>query len=314
MKPKLDVASDLLKTIVSLELSPIEVKTLTLMWLSYYPFLLNDCGRQIQLHADLRSIMAKIEKLKAVLEKEHEVTSVIDLLSDIETTVFSDKSSETGADEKISGSVLSLPVLPQKPKKQKPRKKTAKSPPVVITVAPKIPAETASSAMTSAKVLLPVFALEMVREELISKLKYSKQYKYDLLYSVNNLYIRSPFKLHKKAGVKPIGVVVPYMHHGSPYEMVVYYADEKTYMPLSMAQEYAKSKLLPYKGCVWRVKERTDDAYLYPVLSAINALFRKMGGNPLKGYYVDGRGLFGDNRAEADFKIRYVCNIPLFKP
>jgi hypothetical protein len=69
--------------------------------------------------------------------------------------------------------------------------------------------------------------------------------------------------------------------------------------------------LLPYKGRFWRVKKLTDDAFLRPVLSDINAIFKKMGGDELKGDYVDGRG-YGVN-TKVDPKIRYVCNIPLFE-
>ncbi len=371
MKPKLEIASDLLKTISSLELSPIEVKSLTLMWLSYYPFLLEDFGWEIQVNARLQNIMTEIEKLKVIMElAQHEEKSVVDLLaqaeSNTQTVVVSPTSpEETPAAEtkvgegELNGDDVQLApsVTPKKPRRKgiACAKKTKKSPKTTIKPKPKVAAEvsprkgyskygkklgrpprqktltdvasatvvatvskkpaTMMSSQTETEAIMPPVAPspEVAVQEQIEKLKYGKQYDYDLLYLVNNIYARSPYKLQEEAGVKPVGVVVPYIHQNQPYEMVVYYTDEQARIPLNTAQKYAKNKLLPYKGHNWRVKKSTDDAHLRPVLSDINAIFKKMGGDELKGDYVDGRGQFYGANTKTNLKIRYVCNIALFE-
>lgn len=369
MKPKLEIASDLLKTISSLELSPIEVKSLTLMWLSYYPFLLEDFGREIQIHTRLQNIMTEIEKLKVIMEQAQlEEKPVVDLLAQAESNTQTSVATETSPEESLVAEAevgegnlsedAAQSAPPEKPKKQR-RKRTASAhkpkPDTIAEVPPckgyskygkklgrpprqksvteeisktvQIVAAKKTTVSTPAKVepeaILPPVTPppvtpssvtsppEVVSQKQIDKLKYGKQYEYDLLYLVNNLYARSPFKLQEEAGVKPVGVVVPYMHQNRPYEIVVYYADEQAKISLSVAQKYARNKLLPYKGRFWRVKKLTDDAFLRPVLSDINAIFKKMGGDELKGDYVDGRG-YGVN-TKVDPKIRYVCNIPLFE-
>ena len=369
MKPKLEIAADLLKTISSLELSPIEVKSLTLMWLSYYPFLLEDFGWEIQVHARLQNIMTEIEKLKVIMEQAQlEEKPVVDLLAQAESNTQTSVATETSPEEALVAETevgegnlsedATQPAPPEKSEKQR-RKRTAsahkpkpdtiaKVPPckgyskygkklgrpprqksvteetskTVQIVASKKTAVSAPAKVEPEAILPPVTPPpvtppsvtsppEVVSQKQIDKLKYGKQYEYDLLYLVNNLYARSPFKLQEEAGVKPVGVVVPYMHQNRPYEMVVYYADEQAKISLSVAQKYARNKLLPYKGRFWRVKKLTDDAFLRPVLSDINAIFKKMGGDELKGDYVDGRG-YGVN-TKVDPKIRYVCNIPLFE-
>ena len=371
MKPKLEIASDLLKTISSLELSPIEVKSLTLMWLSYYPFLLEDFGWEIQVNARLQNIMTEIEKLKVIQEQaQYENKNVVDLLaqaeSNTQTVVVSPTSpEETPAAEtkvgegELNGDDVQLApsVTPKKPRRKgiACAKKTKKSPKTAVKAKPEVAAEvsprkgyskygkklgrpprqktltdvasvtvvatvskkpaTTMSSQTETEATMPPIAPspEVAVQEQIEKLKYGKQYDYDLLYLVNNIYARSPYKLQEEAGVKPVGVVVPYIHQNQPYEMVVYYTDEQARIPLNTAQKYAKNKLLPYKGHNWRVKKSTDDAHLRPVLSDINAIFKKMGGDELKGDYVDGRGQFYGANTKTNLKIRYVCNIALFE-
>lgn len=361
MKPKLEIASDLLKTISSLELSPIEVKSLTLMWLSYYPFLLEDFGWEIQVNARLQNIMTEIEKLKVIMElAQLEEKPVVDLLAQAESNTQTSVVTKTSPEESLVAEAevgegnlsedATQPAPPEKPEKQR-RKRTASAhkpkpdtiaevsprkgyskygkklgrPPrqktltdvasatVVATVSKK-PA-TMMSSQTETEAIMPPVAPspEVAVQEQIEKLKYGKQYDYDLLYLVNNIYARSPYKLQEEAGVKPVGVVVPYIHQNQPYEMVVYYTDEQARIPLNTAQKYAKNKLLPYKGHNWRVKKSTDDAHLRPVLSDINAIFKKMGGDELKGDYVDGRGQFYGANTKTNLKIRYVCNIALFE-
>jgi hypothetical protein len=371
MKPKLEIASDLLKTISSLELSPIEVKSLTLMWLSYYPFLLEDFGWEIQVNARLQNIMTEIEKLKVIMEQvQLEGMSAVDLLAQAEnnaqTAAVSPASPEKtpAAETKVGEGNLNGDKVqstssetPEKPRRKgiACAKKTKKSPKTAVKAKPddaiavpprkgyskygkklgrpprqktltdvasatvvatvsKKPA-TMMSSQTETEAIMPPVAPspEVAVQEQIEKLKYGKQYDYDLLYLVNNIYARSPYKLQEEAGVKPVGVVVPYIHQNQPYEMVVYYTDEQARIPLNTAQKYAKNKLLPYKGHNWRVKKSTDDAHLRPVLSDINAIFKKMGGDELKGDYVDGRGQFYGANTKTNLKIRYVCNIALFE-
>jgi hypothetical protein len=67
MKSKTEIALELLKVIQSLKLSPDEVKTLTLEWIKTYPFVLEDFGWNLQIHARIENISAEVKKLQALL-------------------------------------------------------------------------------------------------------------------------------------------------------------------------------------------------------------------------------------------------------
>jgi hypothetical protein len=194
-------------------------------------------------------------------------------------------------------------------KNQPPNLKRTKKAKPAAKPTPKPAAPIAESSVA----LKPVDEAPPTEEELIERLKFGKPYTYDLLYLVKSAYVRSPFKLRNEAGVSPVGVVIPYTHQNEPYEIVVYYTDETAAIPLNTAQKYAKNKLLPYKEVSWRVKEAGDDAHIRPVLSEINEIFKKMGGDAFKGNYIDGRGGYYGQKVDLQHKIRYVCDIPLSK-
>ena len=366
MKSKTELASELLRVIQSLGLSPQEVKHLTFQWVKSYPYLLEDFGWNIQIHTRVKNIMAEIEKLQALLhqaelaedlfraEAENKApTALKDNLTPAPTLPLvappTSSSEEAPAAEppalnaeapsvtEASPVVKAPPLEPKSaPPKgyskngkrlgrpPKPQTETAASP--KPNTAPKDQPQKKSKAKTAtpddappktepeqppesvSPALMP--SPPPNEKELLEQLKYGKQYAYDLLYLVNSVYVRSPFKLRDEAGVRPIGVVIPYTHQNEAYEIVVYYTDETASIPLNIAKKYAKNKLLPYKDVPWRVKMTTDDAHIRPALAEINEIFKKMGGQPLKGNYLDARGNY---YAKADFqhKIRYVCDIPL---
>lgn len=349
MKSKTEIASELLKVIQSLSLSPPEVKHLTLEWIKAYPFLLEDFGWDIQIHTRVENIAAEVEKLQALLHKADlaEDISFEDEAETSDETPFIPKpaleiaQTETSPAEETAPVVVEPPieenspvadtspdapptpdepeVLPQKgyskygkrlgrpPRKRpegtenepKPRKSAKKTKPTAPALKPAPEPEPEPKPLTA--------------EELLEQLKYGKEYAYDLLYLVNTVYVRSPFKLRNEAGVSPVGIIIPYTHQDEPYEIVVYYTDETASIPLNTARKYAKSKLLPYKDVSWRVKVATDDAHIRPVLAEINEIFKKMGGDPIKGNYIDGRGTYYDPKVDFQRKIRYVCDIPLTK-
>lgn len=368
---KLTIASDLLNVIRGLELSPVEVKCLTVTWITHYPFLLEDFGWEIQAQTSLQNIVTEIEKLKVILEKIHSDEDIaVDLKPDNAKAedsleIVSEEIDTAKEELKDENAALSPPgeeTLPPEaevseetmptqdispeppqpsPEEVKPRpgyskygKKLGRPPrkkPVAETDLPKtsvVPPETDLANKTEPEVaspsdekpepakpeetLPPVTDLKEVSDKMINKLKYGKEYAYDLLYLVDNLYVRSGFKLREEAGVKPVGIVIPYTKQNLPYEIVVYYTDEHAVIPLSTAKKYAKSKLLPYKNVSWRIKNPTDDSYIRPVLQELNIIFKKMGGDELKGEYVDGRGQVYDAKSKLNLKIRYVCNIPLY--
>ena len=389
---KIAIASDMLKAIRGLELSPTEVKCLTLTWLSYYPFLLEDFGWEIQIHAHVQNILAEIEKLQAIMLNANnteisaeEPLSAVDVTSEVAPETqqktspedeidASEPKDEEGAENSIVSSETPLtdantasfktevpteteeslkpdipPELPApaeseiqiaprkgyskygkklgRPPRRKSEEETNKITPEkkADRKTQKVPASEKQTKKTSAEITSavieptdispPTVQPDEVTQDVIDRLKYGKEYEYDLLYLVDKLYARSRFKLREDAGVKPVGVIIPYVHQNLPYEIVVYYADEHAIIPINIARKYAKSKLLPYKKMSWRIKNPSDDAHIRPVLATINEIFKKMGGDELKGTYVDGRGeQYYDTKIDALHKIRYVCNIPLFDP
>lgn len=410
---KLAIATDLQNAICGLELSPMEVKCLTVTWISHYPFLLEDFGWEIQAHTSLQNIVAEIEKLKTILENIQNNENPADLLKavvaptqDSDVVVTTENAEENKNDalflpekesdgdvieentppSEVTGNVSEPPTeetseviteqlprkgyskygrklgRPAKPKnsdqnqnntdqrvkgtrqkrsthapktKSGSEKKSSKkatepketaegtSPEVspkadeitnLPTVTEATPPVTTSSLAAEDQSVLPSGGPQKETvDEIINRLKYrnGKEYEYELLYMVNNRYVRSLYKLREEAGVKPVGVIIPYTKQNNPYEIVVYYADDHALIPLSVAKRYAKNKLVAYKNTFWRVKNSTDDACIRPVLAKVNPIFKQMGGDELKGDYMDGRGQIYDASTKANLKIRYVCNIPL---
>jgi len=437
---KLAIASDMLNAIRGLELTPLEVKCLTVIWISHHPFLLKDFGWEVETQADLQNIMADIEKLKAMVESARSSENLVvnQALQTADTKADTDapskgsetdleptsepapaevkpteeavvqqpapsegilseaplegNSSEAPLEEKAqpvprkgyskNGKKLGRPAYkkpastlseadleptsepapaevkpteeavvqqpapsegisseapsegnsseapleekaqsaPRKgyskngkklgrPPRQKPLEEIESPKPT--ETAQKTEAEIPETTTSPQEISPPVEEPEKGSDETIRRLKYGKKYEYDLLYWVDKRYIRSRFKLQEEAGVKPIGVVIPYTKQKTPYEMVVYYEDEHASIPLSLAEKYAKSKLTPYKKVPWRVKNPTDDVCIRPVLATINEIFKKMGGDEIKGDYVDGRGQYYGRSIKPALKIRYVCDIPL---
>ena len=355
MKSKTEIASELLKVIQSLSLSPPEVKHLTLEWIKAYPFLLEDFGWDIQIRARVENIVAEVEKLQALLykadleedisfENEAETSDEKALISEPVLQIAETETpppNDAPPVEETSPTVVEPPVEPEAPvadalsvmpptpdepeslpqkgysKYGKKLGRPPKKRPEAIKEEPK-PRKTTPKTKPTAPAPKPAPEPEpepqpLTAEELLEQLKYGKEYAYDLLYLVNTVYVRSPFKLRDEAGVSPVGIVIPYMLQDEPYEIVVYYTDETAAIPLNTARKYAKNKLLPYKDVSWRVKVATDDAHIRPVLAEINEIFKKMGGDPIKGNYIDGRGTYYDPKADLQRKIRYVCDIPLAK-
>jgi len=399
---KLAIASDMLNAIRGLELTPLEVKSLTVMWISQYPYLLKDFGWEIEAHANLQSIVADIERLKAatenaqnnenlvvsqvpeeakpetVIEAPAEESGLAKETSETQSSDVSNAQSEEKADapatdskpapdtpeieeplapaprkgyskngkrlgrparkkaepeEKADAPVADLDKAPDAPKAEGPLatappkgfskngkklgRPARKKAPEEATSAeptqtePEAPDETPATMVNPKEISPPIVSPAVSADEIINKLKYGKEYEYELLYLVDNLHVRSRFKLQEEAGVKPIGVIIPYKKQKVPYEMVVYFEDEHAVIPLSLAEKYAKSKLVPYKKVPWRVKNPTDDVCIRPALNTINEIFKKMGGDEIKGDYVDGRGQYYGVTIKTNLKIRYVCDIPL---
>lgn len=340
MKSKTEIASELLKVIQSLGLSPAEVKILTLEWIKAYPFVLEDFGWDVQIHVRVHNISAEVKKLQALLSdaeqleaaftppEPDEAPQILEPVAPITETEVVPEIEAPPVDPptpQVELPVEPVPLTPKgyskygkklgRPKKQ--RSETAEKP----TPKPKSGKKAKPKPKPAAPVAESSVASKPADEsppsptekELIEQLKFGKPYTYDLLYLVESSYVRSPFKLRNEAGVSPVGVVIPYTHQNEPYEIVVYYTDETAAIPLNTAQKYAKNKLLPYKEVSWRVKEAGDDAHIRPVLSEINEIFKKMGGDAFKGNYIDGRGGYYGQKVDLQHKIRYVCDIPLSK-
>ena len=139
-----------------------------------------------------------------------------------------------------------------------------------------IPEKIVPTAVATTKTSPPVVSTEEVSQDVIDELKYGKEYEYDLLYLVNNSYARSRCRLREEAGVKPVGVIIPYKVQNLRYEIVVYYTDEHVIIPIATAKKYAESKLLPYKKASWRIKNQSDDMHIRPALSVINEIFKRI--------------------------------------
>ncbi len=342
MKSKTEIALELLKVIQSLGLSPAEVKILTLEWIKTYPFVLEDFGWDVQIHVRVHNISAEVQKLQALLSDAEQLEAAFTPPEpDEEPQIHEPVTpiSETEVVPKIEAPPVDPPTpqveLPAEPvsltpkgyskygkklgRPKKQRSETAEKPTSKSQAdkkakpAAKPKPKPAAPIAESSVALKPVDEAPPTEEELIERLKFGKPYTYDLLYLVKSAYVRSPFKLRNEAGVSPVGVVIPYTHQNEPYEIVVYYTDETAAIPLNTAQKYAKNKLLPYKEVSWRVKEAGDDAHIRPVLSEINEIFKKMGGDAFKGNYIDGRGGYYGQKVDLQHKIRYVCDIPLSK-
>ena len=376
---KMEIASDLLRAIRGLELSPSEVKCLTLMWLSFYPSLTEEKGWEIKVRTPVQEGTAEIEKTDAVSEntqkteipeetkevpesavasQEQPVTTEQEILNvppkgyskngkrlgrparkkTEETTenAASENAQKTDVPaetEKVTKSAVApseqpatteqkVLILPCKGYSKNgkrlgrpPRKKTEEK---AEDVHNDEPARAVVAEIKKPKLIrLPRGVMPSVAQPKkmsqaeIERLKYGKEYGYDLLYLVNKFYVRSRFKLREEAGVTPMGVIIPYVLQNLRYEMVVYYADEHALIPVNMAMQYAQNELLPYKDVAWRIKKQSDDIHIRPALGEVNEIFKKMGGDELKGTYVDGDGQHGSSRVEAQHKIRYVCDIPL---
>lgn len=343
MNENIQKASELLKTIQSMGLTPFEIKCLTIKWISMYPFLLEDFGWDIQIHARMQNVMSEMDSMQMQLKDDADKQSTASAPSHDSD----DNSVPKRRKRREKASVPSGPKKTQMPnqtevpprkgyskngkKLGRPPKKKDENSSADDKVKPDIASETPSLSVLTEEaenqkqalsdqnnpepkeVISPVATAteNTVSEAEIEQLRYGKEYEYDMLYSVNNVYVRTKRKLREEAGVHPIGVIFPYVYQNMNYEMVVYYVDEHAMIPLETAQKYARQKIKPYKEVRWRVKKSTDDAQIKRILPALNEMFKSMKGDELKGEYVDGRGQYYDNRTDGNLKIRYVCNIPL---
>ena len=373
MNKNIQKASELLQTIQSMGLTPFEIKCLTIKWISMYPFLLEDFGWDIQIHARMQNVMSEMENMQIQLKDDADKQSAVSVSlhnsddnsvpkrrkrrekasvpSEQEKTIADKKKKAKSAggvkcrkvkkaepaDKKKTQTPNQTEVLPRKgyskngkrlgrPPKKKDENSSADDK-VKPDIAPKASslsvlteeAENQKQALFNKsnpepkEEISPVATAteNTVSEAEIEQLRYGKEYEYDMLYSVNNVYVRTKRKLREEAGVRPIGVIFPYVYQNMNYEMVVYYVDEHAMIPLETAQKYARQKIKPYKEVRWRVKKSTDDAQIKRILPTLNEMFKSMKGDELKGEYVDGRGQYYDNRTDGNLKIRYVCIIPL---
>ncbi|MBR3662401.1 MAG: hypothetical protein IKN67_03890 [Alphaproteobacteria bacterium] len=372
MNKNIQRASELLQTIQSMGLTPFEIKCLTIKWISMYPFLLEDFGWDIQIHARMQNVVSEMDSMQMQLKDDADKQSAVSVSlhnsddnsvpkrrkrrekasvpSEQEKTIADKKKAKSAggvkcqkakktksAGKKKTQTPNQTEVPPRKGYSKngkrlgRPPKKKDENSSADDKVKPDIAPKTSSlSVLTEEakiqeqalsdqnnpepkKEISPVAAAteNTVSEAEIEQLRYGKEYEYDMLYSVNNVYVRTKRKLREEAGVRPIGVIFPYVYQNMNYEMVVYYVDEHAMIPLETAQKYARQKIKPYKEVRWRVKKSTDDAQIKRILPALNEMFKSMKGDELKGEYVDGRGQYYDSRTDGNLKIRYVCNIPL---
>lgn len=145
----------------------------------------------------------------------------------------------------------------------------------------------------------------------IERLKYGKEYSLEAVYEFKNVFIRT--KRLMSGTAHPIGVIVPYTHQNREGQILIRYEDEHAVISLKQASQYARHKLTPFYDHHWRIKEDSDDAHICAggYLATVNEMFKKMGGDELKGCYFNGKNNYFGDKFDQNRKIRYVCDIYL---
>ena len=317
MKTKLEIAIELLKVIQNMELSTEEIEALNAEWVKIYPSVaLNNAD--IFLRID--KLSEKTEKIEQLLSNTLHPLPKLPTLAAIKQEPEKSTTSEplkpetptppsTGKGFSKNGKRLGRPpktATPTAPATQKKKQRKQKN---ISEVPTETPVADEPQDLPPTEISPPPVSLPKQDEDEAEKLKYGKEYQLEAVYELHNIFIRTHRLMSGLA--HPIGVIIPYMEQNKECELLVRFEDEHAIISLKQATQYAKHKLPPFYGHRWRIKDNADDVHIRStgLLSILNEMCKKMGGNELKGHYFSSKSTYLGDKMDQNRKIRYVCDI-----
>lgn len=317
---RLDIAKQLIHLIREIVSEENEVNILNTMWHTSYPQLTTTAHIYQQYEQDIK----ELGRLVDLLQKHHaEVIAAPKPQTRVSNNGYSKngkrlgrpprKNDDTDTQEQrlspediapFEQAITSTNTVDPPPQEENKSPKATSSQSVSeAQEAPEAKAEVKSSPAP----LSETTATEHSLDELVESLKYGKEYPLDAVYLVNNQYVRTKRLLRGAAGIRPIGVIIPYRNQECVNQIIIYFEDEHAIIPLETAKKYAHQRIKPYYDRRWRIMTNRDQSIIHSSLDTVNQMCRAMGGDKLEGEYADGPyRMFGD---KCDLKIRYVCDI-----